>query len=287
MSDLSIGRHLDIASLQSLAHRAEPANDNAGAKNPCNTATTCEPSKNVTAFATGKGDGNAVALNDVKQGGLNDCFLMAALGSVAKNNPDAIKNMVKDNGDGTYTVTFKEHSNGFFGIGGGDKEVKVTVNADLPQGGRHANATGDADAKGKQEIWPAIIEKAYAQYKGGYDKIDSGGSAGDAMKAITGKSVENKANKDYSADDLKADLQAGKAVTFATPKGAENLPKDSAGNPKYGLHDWHAYVVKGVTEENGKTMVELYNPWGSDHPTRIPYDEAQKIFAGATIGDTK
>jgi hypothetical protein len=32
---------------------------------------------------------------------------MSSLAAIAEANPDVIRNMIKDNGDGSYTVTFK------------------------------------------------------------------------------------------------------------------------------------------------------------------------------------
>ena len=44
---------------------------------------------------------------DVRQGGLGDCYLLAALAAVARTNPSRIKRMVTDNPDGeTVTVRF-------------------------------------------------------------------------------------------------------------------------------------------------------------------------------------
>ncbi|WP_352430616.1 C2 family cysteine protease [Pyrinomonas sp.] len=36
----------------------------------------------------------------------------------------------------------------------------------------------------EQETWPLVIEKAYAKLKGGYDKINDGGSSGEALEAL-------------------------------------------------------------------------------------------------------
>jgi len=49
------------------------------------------------------------SVNDIAQGALGDCFFMTAIGSVVQNNPKAIKDMMKDNGDGTVTVRFYQY----------------------------------------------------------------------------------------------------------------------------------------------------------------------------------
>ena len=43
---------------------------------------------------------------DVAQGNLGDCYFLATLASLAQNQPDKIKGMIRDNGDGTFSVRF-------------------------------------------------------------------------------------------------------------------------------------------------------------------------------------
>jgi hypothetical protein len=79
----------------------------------------------------------------------------------AKNDPERIKNMIRDNDDGTYTVTFKER---VLSDPPTYMDVPITVNADFPgglNGTQHAQP-GDTAAYGKKEVWPLILEKAYA-----------------------------------------------------------------------------------------------------------------------------
>jgi hypothetical protein len=41
----------------------------------------------------------------------------------------------------------------------------------------------------------------------------------------------------------------------------------------------HAYTVKSMyTDENGKQWVELYNPWGTNQPAPVPWDEVKDNF---------
>jgi hypothetical protein len=72
--------------------------------------------------------------NDVEQGLIGDCYLMSSMAAVADQNPDAINNMIADNGDGTYTVTFNEKRWERFSDLWNDryKPVEVTVDDDFP-----------------------------------------------------------------------------------------------------------------------------------------------------------
>lgn len=46
----------------------------------------------------------SVSPQDIKQGAIGDCYVIASLATIAAKNPEAIHQMIKDNGDGTVTV---------------------------------------------------------------------------------------------------------------------------------------------------------------------------------------
>lgn len=142
-----------------------------------------------TEFKPGAGkemtpDGKAPKAQDVGQGAIGDCYLMAGMGAVAAQRPDLIQKMVKyDSGKNTYTVTFQERQRD-----GKFKAVPIKVSAFLPsRNGMNAVYAQDGASKqgDNQALWPAIVEKAYAVWKGDYETI-AGGDMGVAMEAITG-----------------------------------------------------------------------------------------------------
>lgn len=86
--------------------------------------------------------------DDINQGALGDCYLMAALSSMADSDPSIIRQLVAPLGDGSYAVRF--HRDG--------QEVYLRVDADLPAYSetysarlRYANFTPDG------EIWVASL----------------------------------------------------------------------------------------------------------------------------------
>ena len=94
---------------------------------------------------------------DEKQGNLGDCYLISALGSVADSSQAAAKNMIIDNGDGTWTVRF--YSNGTADY--------VTVNSQLPvdsKGNLIFDGYGTSSTSGSNVLWLELLEKAYAQW---------------------------------------------------------------------------------------------------------------------------
>jgi len=214
-----------------------------------------------------------VSFNDIDQQQVGDCFLLGSLAAVARQDPQRIRNMVVDNGNGTYTVTFKEQRSVGAGLGTHLEwfDVPITVAADFPgglAGDKHA-APGDT-GWGTIEIWPLVIEKAYGQYltcMDPYGAITKGGSPRTALEMLTGRPVTSDGSLSVglggpeSFDTLLADFQAGRAITVGTDAKEGTLVKD------------HCYAVSNVYRDaNGKQWVELYNPWAHDHAT-LSFDE--------------
>ena len=95
---------------------------------------------------------------------------------------ETFANAVRTNRDGTYTVTFHER---------GPKETK-TKPVEITIDGSFATQRGRleyAAARETKELWPQIFEKAYAQWKGGFDAIE-GGMGATALEALTGQKTD-------------------------------------------------------------------------------------------------
>ncbi|MDR1604031.1 MAG: hypothetical protein LBS10_04475 [Gracilibacteraceae bacterium] len=131
------------------------------------------------------------SIHDIRQGGLGDCYLLAALASMVNANPQLLKDCMRDNGDGTVTVRFYKQVAG--AVVNGVKEADygernyVRVTKEVPQ--------GDIFARGS--LWVQMIEKAYTasglhkkagngSEKPRYEDI-SGGDSVDFLFAMTGK----------------------------------------------------------------------------------------------------
>jgi hypothetical protein len=203
---------------------------------------------------------------DVFQGRINDCYFLAALAAVAQNDPQAIRNMFTDNGDGTYAVRF--FRNGVANY--------VTVDSSLP------NLTGTnvyADFGGRTdgtaaELWVALAEKAYAQINEsgwiGQDGTNTyAGIAegyGDiALQQITGRPATFTWIIATSADRLLAALNAGRPTIL-----------DSRPQPGNGVVGSHAYALTGY-DPSDRTFT-VYNPWGSS--LRLTWNQIQTSFYG-------
>lgn len=230
--------------------------------------------------------------SDVRQGAIGNCYFPAALASVAHTDPERIKNMIKQNEDGTYTVTFHEASS--WGGATGEK-VEVTVDGDLYArsfgGPVYGASLGSGSQPDKMELWFPIVEKAYAQWKGSYEAIGNGGVSGKVMSEVLGGSYDYTSISDYNKDGVWQQIQEGEQNGW--PMTAGTYGKDEAERyTNSGVYANHAYTVLGVEEENGVKYVKLRNPWGQSEPRnngaddgffRLTTDEFAKLYNNFAI----
>lgn len=211
--------------------------------------------------------------NDVVQGYLGDCYFLASLSSMAKVDPNTIRQSVVDLGDGTYAVQFSKSG----------KSIFVRVDADLPTWGGSSVAYANFGDQGS--MWAAVMEKAYAYFrsgKGTYGSLE-GGWMQDVYRdlGLKTRSFWSAASGTKLLDLIQGELSAGRFVTFAVGK----VP---AGAPLIGNH---AYTVDHVNfDDSGAAIsVTLRNPWGidgagsdgaNDGYITITADQAMKAFMG-------
>jgi hypothetical protein len=231
----------------------------------------------------GTGDRTMVAPSDVDQGARNDCFLMAAMASIAHQHPDPdawLRSLVKANPDGSYTVVFRDGKN-------------VTVN---PTFGR-----GHAVSDDPNEMWPALIEKAYGQAYGDNRKAEQhalaqGGITGVAMEKLTGHPSQYIPPDKLTWDALAAYQAQGQAITVATyhdPTQGRDKRGVANNHPAYKsnlygekLNQWHMYYVDRIDPATGAVVV--HNP--DSRPRKdiaIPFAEFQHVFKMVHLNKVK
>lgn len=205
---------------------------------------------------------NGFGMDDALQGQVGDCYLIAALASVAHTRPELLAKAIKANADGTYTVTFFERKPNQ----PKPTPVEITVDGTFPQRAGGRLEYGAARSKG--ELWPMVFEKAYAAWKGGYDAIEGGMSA-TALEGLTGKKPTFfPVDGALGADDIFKKLQsafASGAAVVALSKPWEPIAQGIVGD--------HAYTVLGVEVRGGEKLVTLRNPWGEREPGRDGRDD--------------
>ncbi len=228
-----------------------------------------------------------VSADDVLQGSIGDCYLAAGISSLAAADPNLVKNAIKDNGDGTFSVRFYE------GVGEGGRPKAVFVNVDSDVAAGSYGGAKYASARDKNELWPGLLEKAYAKWKGGYERIGNGGNASDLFEAVSGKASNWGDVRDFKADTLFKKIQTTTASHKPVAAGTWGDSSPNANFSGTGVHGDHFYTVLGAGEENGQKYVTLRNPWGEseggndgkdDGIFKLPFNDFLKLYENIEFG---
>lgn len=175
------------------------------------------------------------APGDVQQGLLGDCSLLATIAGLASTDPDFIRRLITDNGDGTYTVRLNGRT--------------ITVDDEFlatSDGQRYANERG--------ALWPLVLEKAIAQYHGGYDGV-RGQSPILTMEAL---------GFDPSQWQPLPRTAFGQTILSAQIASAlqSGRPVATGSSGAFGMGGTHAWSVTDLSNVDGTPVVTVRNPWG-------------------------
>jgi calpain-15 len=131
--------------------------------------------------------GPTIVPTDIKQGGIGDCYVLAALASLAER-PLRVHEMFYNakNASGCYLIKF--YVNGI-PTGVMVDDLFLCNGSDL----FFARCKGD-------EFWVALIEKAYAKLLGSYSRLPAG-SAFKVMHTLTGAPSTNFDHHRFSNDE--------------------------------------------------------------------------------------
>jgi len=263
-----------------------------------------EPDR-IVAYAAGSGplfEGD-IDFSVVNQGGLGDCWFVAATASIAEFRPDTITSLFIDNGDGTYGVRFWDIPTGqsLPLDNRGASEHWVTVNRQVPvyDNGRRDKIAGMTSTRSgalTDQLWPSLLEKAAAQaselklfsaYRGlqygsnSFASIDGGFGEGLAMlepsAVIYGMSrdVQNGyLDNVYSSPFVWQQYLAGYESAINAGNGPaiviSNSWADASLNPippntdGFTFRSGHAFGI--VEYDIPASEFTIYNPWGISSP---------------------
>ena len=201
-----------------------------------------------------------ISYNDIKQGGLGNCWSLAAFQSVA-SHPDRMRQVfVNDltNPDGHYSFNFWN-----LGV-----PITITVDDRIPFMGEKpwASNFGPKNAK-----WPLLMEKAMAKMRGSYSRID-GGQSYRGIRFLRGGpwniyDINNKyTGKGMATDDIwetiTEHLTNDDLMTAGTRQSHDGSDTHKLAS---GLYTSHAYaVLKRKQLPDGTRVVVLRNPHGKD-----------------------
>lgn len=187
---------------------------------------------------------------EISQGGIGDCYMIAAMVNIANSSSALIESMFTDNGNGTYGVRF-------YGVG--DDPLYVTVNTSLA--GWTANSSNGS-------LWVSLLEKAYVEYEvQRYGEANSyasiGGGYASGMSAIAGRDCVYYSCNSYTLQawtttvksTVLAAMARGEQVMYSSFQSQADLD-----NGKTNLVDAHQFSVLGY--DSAKDELILRNPWG-------------------------
>jgi hypothetical protein len=207
--------------------------------------------------------GSSISDDEPVQGNIGDCYLVAALSSIAELQPEFLRNALRLNSDGTVSATFYVRPTGTAPL----EPVEVTVDCKLLMQDKQQLAATDSNS---DVLWPALYEKMWARLKGSYAGTQHEDTPLDAMESVTGKPGEHR--------PIFADSDPGEV--FALLKGALGSKNPtvactysngegpfSEAQPQSPVCFSHAYSVLGVDDNGGERTVTLRNPWGLKGPS--------------------
>ena len=241
------------------------------------------------AFVKGDRDASDIQPNDVMQGSLGDCWFMAAVAAVARANPEAIRRLIKENGDDTYDVTL--YLSDFWHS---RRPVVIRVDSKFPGRLDRSNPALNSPYYAKPgnftnhgpELWVMLLEKAYAQHKGGYNDVEGGWGFNDAAglelllpetatmhhTAFTSEATMLSQITQAMAEGRPVIASAGRYLTDSTRERARQLH----------IEHHHSYAVKS-TNPRAKT-ISLQNPWGCLDLDDLSMDDFNLLFSNYSIG---
>ena len=184
--------------------------------------------------------------DDIIQGYVGDCYYLASLASLADTDPNLMRQMITDLGDGTYAVRFYRDN----------QEVYLRLDGDLPVTGGTSLAYARLTPDG--ETWVALAEKAYAYFRYGQNSYASisGGWMSTVYRELTNQSTSTVwvgGSQATLATTITNALAAGHAITLG-----------SNGAPPSPIVGSHAYMIKSIEGSGSSAIVTVFNPWGVD-----------------------
>ncbi|XP_034024536.1 calpain-3 [Thalassophryne amazonica] len=198
---------------------------------------------------------NGATRLDVRQGELNDCWLLSAIASLCVH-PTLLKKVVpvgqnfQEGYNGSFTFNFWQYG----------QWEEVRIDDLLPT---QKNELLYLSSPEKNEFWSSLLEKAYAKLKGGYRALDMG-FPHEAMVDMTGGITEVLSVSSLPKDlprFLRHLLAKGALINCANCRGPLEQKTD------LGIMFRHAYSLTAVEKVNtahgAVILVRILNPWGN------------------------
>lgn len=281
LGNLSADSSLDV--LQKLENKWLLGKD---LSNPTTEGDTANPNakaaSGVYKLQSGALFVDGVSVQDVQQGSAGDCYLIAALASVAQGKGTALKSTLVENGSSGEQSTWGVR---LYDANGASHWV--TVNNQFAFSDAQSSQTSYAKARvsqGTAELWVALLEKAYVQAneleilkrgngqdgKNAFFAIE-GGMADPFVTFLGGKATnftstpEGGFSNAFTQSSTVADVSAALTQALNGGKliwlGSSVATKNSLGSSLF--VSGHAFMLYDADPNNSSnTSVKVFNPWG-------------------------
>lgn len=119
----------------------------------------------------------------------------------------------------------------------------------------------------EEEVWPLILEKAYAKLHGSYEAIE-GGWVDEACADLTNGAPGRFAFEEEEVEQMKVSGALWQKLLEFIDKGvllgAGSTSGSDTESTQLGIVKGHAYSILDVMEIDGHQLIQLRNPWGND-----------------------
>ncbi|GMI12142.1 hypothetical protein TrVE_jg34 [Triparma verrucosa] len=251
-----------------------------GSGRPLGRNTRGEPS---WLFHAKEGEEDLMDAEDVQQGSLGDCYFLTALALVSTDTEctaSLIDESLEQHGcygvsfflDGTWQMVYVD---GFFPCYVSTKPHSVVKPRPC-----------FASSGNRREIWPMVVEKAFAKLHGCWESIGRGGLIGVALQALTGgasTTLETKGGGEALWPLLMEAVEDPNVLVGAGTKASLGEAESM------GVVCGHAYSVIHAVSVLGHKLLLLRNPWGHGE-WKGDWSDGSKLWSenpevAAAVGD--
>ncbi|XP_021367799.1 calpain-1 catalytic subunit-like [Mizuhopecten yessoensis] len=215
---------------------------------------------------------------DIGQGSIGTCWFLSMV-SVIADRPKLIRQVIPRNAYKVGTAEYKGIFHCRFWRYGVWDDVYIDDHLPIIYGDKVYSAHSATD---ENEMWVALLEKAFARSYGSYEAV-TGGLTADSFIALTAGVPEmiDIAKGQTSGDSLfnriANALRSGAMVACTVPEKHDNHK---------GLVGGHAYSLTGTAVGNGTRLIRVRNPWGK-HEWTGPWSDGSNEWSSVPEGEVQ
>jgi hypothetical protein len=194
------------------------------------------------------------SMSYAKQGMLGNCYFVSSLSVLSVKRIKEILINHNEKSTGGYILRFFRY----------DQPEYVVIDDKLPMVDAAAKKFYFVQSEKENELWPSIIEKAYAKFHCNYTKLESG-FMHIALEELTGGEPlliklddSFQSNKNFYWNKLLKWHNQGYMLGAGSPDAGTDRRRASDNSIIYG----HAYSILQIKEYKGYCLLQLRNPNG-------------------------